>query len=268
MRSAAMLRIRADSSRFSVGLSPGSRLVQQQQSRPGAERAGDLQPALLAVGQAAGGDVGASHQAHPIQQRHRRGRALPVVTPSSGQPEHVAHRAGTLQRLDRDLHVFQRGQGRKQPDVLEGASDAEARDLVRLATEDRHAAAGAMEDDLAALRVVGPGQAVEQRGLAGAVGADDGEHAAAGHRQRHVVQAGQTAETQGDVRDLQDRRTHRRAGRGSLVLGQAAHELLPLMVASACPTPASERASSRLRRRDGSRPCGRNTIISMITAPK
>ena len=46
---------------------PGGRLVEAEQFRAGAQRAGDLQPALIAIGQLAGGIVGAVDQAGHAQ---------------------------------------------------------------------------------------------------------------------------------------------------------------------------------------------------------
>ena len=45
----------------------GGRLVEAEQHRVGAHRAGDLEPALRAIGQVAGGVVGAVDQADPLE---------------------------------------------------------------------------------------------------------------------------------------------------------------------------------------------------------
>ena len=59
----------------------------------------------------------------------------------------------------------------KQRDVLEGAADADLGDPVRRARQD----ARAFHQDVAGRRLIEPGEAVEQRGLAGAVRSDQAE---------------------------------------------------------------------------------------------
>jgi hypothetical protein len=62
--------------------------------------------------------------------------------------------------------VLERGQLGEDPDHLEGAAHAQMEDLVRLEAIDP----AALEEDLALVGLVHPGDAVEERGLAGAVG--------------------------------------------------------------------------------------------------
>ena len=67
-----------------------------------------------------------------------------------------------------DHHVFQRRHVAEQADVLERARDARLDDPVGLEPDQ----IAAVEFELAAVRHVKPGEHVEQRGLAGAVGTD------------------------------------------------------------------------------------------------
>src|SRR5438105_3561399 len=88
---------------------------------------------------------------------------------------------------------------------------------------------------------------VEQRGLAGPVGADQGEHLAALDVQAHVVDRDQPAKALGEVRELED------------VLGGA-----QTRTPSSTADPSSCTAaclSSCSRTRLGNRPCGRRSMI-------
>jgi hypothetical protein len=100
-----------------------------------------------------------------------------------------------------EQQVLQRRQVVEQREVLEHPGDAARRDGVRRRAQQRRPG----EADLAGLRPVHAGDAVEQRGLAGAVGADHGVHALLGNRQRHAVQRGQAGEFQRHVIELQER---------------------------------------------------------------
>jgi hypothetical protein len=83
----------------------------------------------------------------------------------------------------------------EQAEPLEGASDAQAGQLVRpepvqlLVAPGQRAGVG--YDEAA--------RDVEQRGLAGAVGADDADHPVREGRQRDAVEGGDAAEGDGDV---------------------------------------------------------------------
>ena len=83
----------------------------------------------------------------------------------------------------------------KQSDVLEGAADADFGDPVRRPLQD----ALAFHQDVAGARLVEPAQAIEQRGLAGAVRPDQAEDLALMHVERHAVQRDDAAEHDADV---------------------------------------------------------------------
>ena len=103
----------------------GRRLVEQQDTGVGAERAGDLQPALLAVRQRAGQLVGPLGQADLVEQRVGLAAMLSRCSlRCQGSPEHGGDRPGLLPGLDRRPDVLQGRQGREQPDVLEGTGHA------------------------------------------------------------------------------------------------------------------------------------------------
>ena len=91
-----------------------------------------------------------------------------------------ARGAAMLPRHD----VFEHAHLPEQPHVLERAGDAGARHLTGLQRQ----RLGAVEDDAAALRLVEAGDAVEERGLAGAVRADEAGDGAGVDREVHVLQ--------------------------------------------------------------------------------
>ena len=84
--------------------------------------------------------------------------------------------------------------------VLKGAGDAEPGDLVRRDLGD----VAALEEQLARGRVVEPRDQVEDRRLAGAVGADDGEDLALLDAEAHAVDCLEAAELQRDAVDREE----------------------------------------------------------------
>ena len=104
----------------------GGRLVKAQQRRFGAHRARDFETALIAIGQIAGGIVGAVEQADAVEPARRLiDGVLLGGAPGRGadQPEE-GKAGGAHQRIVlRDHQVLERGHAGKQPDVLEGARD-------------------------------------------------------------------------------------------------------------------------------------------------
>ena len=84
---------------------------------------------------------------------------------------------------------------REERQVLEGAADAEAGDAMRRHGEQRPA----VKLDLSAAGNVEPAHAVEERRLAGAVGADEADDLALADVEGHAVQGHDAAEPDGDV---------------------------------------------------------------------
>ena len=94
-----------------------------------------------------------------------------------------------------DADVVDHRQIGKQRDVLEGAADADLGDPVRRPLQDAHA----FHQDVAGARLIEPGEAIEQRGLAGAVRPDQAEDLALMHVEGHAVQRDDAAEHDADV---------------------------------------------------------------------
>ena len=94
-----------------------------------------------------------------------------------------------------DQEIAQHGRILEQFDVLEGAGDAEAGNVVGRLLGD----VLILEEDLARGRRIDPRDQVEDRTLAGAVGADDREDLALLHREADGIDRLQAAEVQGQV---------------------------------------------------------------------
>ena len=120
--------------------------------------------------------------------------------PHGGQEQDILPELGGGMAVPADQQVGQHGRILEQLDVLEGAGDAELGDLVRRHLGD----VAALEEQLARGRVVEPRDQVEDRGLAGAVGADDGEDLALFDAEAHAVDRLEAAELQGDAVDREE----------------------------------------------------------------
>ena len=100
-----------------------------------------------------------------------------------------------------ELHVVEHRQAGQRLGELEGAHHARSGDLVG-----GHAGeVVAVEGPVAAVRLVEPGEQVEERGLAGAVGADEGGDRAALHLEVVDVDGRQAAEARLTAVDDEDR---------------------------------------------------------------
>ena len=170
----------------------GGGLVEQKEGRRRRERAGDLDAALVAIAEAAGEVVGAAGEAELGEQ--------PVGEPACRRPpEALRDRA----RLD----VLAHAQMAEQAHDLEGAGDAARGDLARRQAGD----VGAVAQHAAVLRCYLPGDDVDQRRLAGAVGADQPQDLAGLEAQRHAIERAQAGELDRDLQGFEGRYGHRRS---------------------------------------------------------
>jgi len=226
----------------------GSRLVEHQELRMRRQRAGDLQPALLAVGQAGGQLVLHILQTHHLQKLQHLGalpRLLLAVAAERGG-EHVAAAAHVLG----DEHVVEHRLGLPQADILEGTRHAQRRDLIRRGRQHMvgkriaiqrllaflprlqrlvvqlllrgeasgvhigvlalvlllHLTGGMVADDALLVEAhpavgggVHAGDHIERRGLAGTVGADEGDDLVLVYFQVQVVHGHHAAKLHGGV---------------------------------------------------------------------
>ena len=165
---------------------PGGRFVEQQQLRSRRERPRDLDALQRAVRQSDGRPVGEMVERQALEDRSRFGSALCV--------------RATV-RVAADEHVVEHRQRREQREVLEGASDAEPGDAVR-----RHSQQIlAVEHDTTAGRLVQAADAVEERGLAGAVRPDQRADLALLDREGEVGERDDSAELDPNIFDRQQR---------------------------------------------------------------
>src|SRR4051812_12719986 len=121
------------------------------------------------------------------------------------------HRAVGGQAMLRQHQVLADAEVLHQPNLLERATDAETGS--RAGTEDGDVAA--VEEHLSCAGSDEARYSVEERGLAGAVGADEAGDDTGLHRQTHVVDGGQAAKAHRELANLEGRpRMRRRGGRG------------------------------------------------------
>ena len=142
----------------------GHRLVEQQHARVGGQRHGEFELAVLAVAQLATEHVGARAEADALERRARRRAQLCLAARVAPEAERVAG-----MRLHGERDVLERGEIRKQRRDLERARQAELAAALHRQRGDVVAAeldAPGVGRDLA-------GELADQRGLAGAVRADD-----------------------------------------------------------------------------------------------
>ena len=139
------------------------------------ERARDLEPPLVAVGEVVRVLVVAAAEAAELEQLVGllpRGALLAL---QRRRLEHRAQDPALQPRVHADEHVLERGHALEEADVLERAPDAALGDRVRRLAGD----VVAVEDDLARGRLVDAGEHVEERRLAGAVRPDQADDRAA-----------------------------------------------------------------------------------------
>ena len=170
-------------------------LVEQYQPRLAHERHADLQQAALAAREPPRGLV-----AQPPQQQEVQQLVDPAAGGGIGAGEQLRH--SQFSPLDAEVHVLGHRQVPVDADHLEGARHAQAGHVVGAVA----AYVGTAELDQAAVDVEHPGEAIEQRGLAAAVGADEADHLAGADADVHAGHGSQPAETLHHAAGLQQRR--------------------------------------------------------------
>ncbi len=101
----------------------------------------------------------------------------------------------------RDPHIVQHRQIAEQPDILEGATDAQRGNLMRRLAHQF----GSLEADTAFRGLINPGNQVEDGGFAGAVGTDDAHQFAGVEIQIEIGDRAQAAEEMPDLSRGQQR---------------------------------------------------------------
>src|SRR4029453_2751280 len=117
-------------------------------------------------------------------------------SPEQGRPEHAAAEAV----IARDKQVFDHAERREKLEILEASRDAQTRYLFRRPADQILA----VESDPAQLWPVDSTDAVEQRGLAGAIRPDQRGHVSFEHVKPDITQDLQAPEAQRNVFDFQN----------------------------------------------------------------
>ena len=155
------------------------RLVDQQQLRVLDQGAGDADALALAAGEAVGALVDVLGEADPVEQAQRLGDVVLGV-----HAQDAAQRAGVAEPAGQ--HVVHHREPLDQVELLEDHADVAALQphlgIGELEQVD------AVEHDLAAGRLDQPVDAADQRRLAGAARADDGEEVIGPEREAHPLQ--------------------------------------------------------------------------------
>ena len=258
----------------------GGGLIETQQHRIGAHRARDFEAALRAVGQFAGGIVGAFHEADLVEPILGALDRLALCGAITRRPEHAKNgqTAGDHQLVVvRDHQVLEHRHALKQPDVLERARhprmpsdlvaghaleqvDCAGVGLGMAAAAARHRVDIIGVDDATARqrkaafgRLIEAGHAVEHRRLAGAVGADERGDVAASRFEAEIVDGDEAA------------KAHRQMFDDQQGIGLPAHQPCPSL------TRSPDTVLRSLRKIEGARvdmnPRGLTTIMITIAKP-
>ena len=181
------------------------RFVEQQQRGFGRHGTRDLETPLGPIGQVVGGFVDQILEAQFLEQRIAVLDDLVLLTQGRRRPQDGAENRRTGPTVTADHHVFQHGHVLEQPDVLERSGHPQFGDDIGLQAVDPLAGATRLEMDVAAGGNIDAGDAVEDRGLARAVGADQRDDLARHDVQADVIDGAQTAEVHGQVLDVENR---------------------------------------------------------------
>ena len=163
----------------------GGRLVEQQHARLAGDGDRDFEQPLLAVRQDRGALV---HHVGEMELLEQRDHFIDDLRLAADDAPPVM--AGAEPLGDREAERFERRQIGKQLVDLEGARDAEPHARMRAHAGD----VVAVEQDLAGTRRQHAGQQIDDRGLAGAVRADQRMARALLDLERHIVGRDDAAE--------------------------------------------------------------------------
>jgi hypothetical protein len=129
------------------------------------------------------------------QQRVRLVARRAVAAHRVRQAQRVGQETAARAAMLADHHVVEHAHAAEQRQVLERAADADLGDAMARHRQQRPA----VEHDRAALAVVQAADAVEQRGLAGAVRPDQPDDAPGRDVERHAVERDDAAEAYPDL---------------------------------------------------------------------
>ena len=173
------------------GVHSGRRFIQRQQAWFGGQRAGNLQPPLVTIGEVAGAIVGELRDAGIVQQVPGQLAGLRLLGPGPFMTGERGPQAVAGADVAAHHNVLQYRHVVKQPYVLEGAGDARGGHFLNIVRKIGFPA----DSELAAVRRVKPGNQVKAGGFPCAVGADQAVDFTLINAQRYVVDRRQTTET-------------------------------------------------------------------------
>ncbi|MGY3290410.1 hypothetical protein ACVWWP_003477 [Bradyrhizobium sp. LM3.6] len=173
---------------------PGHRLVEENEARLQCHGAGELDALAQAVGEGAGRRLSHRLEVEEVDDLLDLAAVLEFFLARAGEPVQRAREEIVLQQvMAADHDVVEHAHVVEQRQVLEGAADAERSARVGRQAGD----VAALVEQLAFGRLVAAGNTVHDRGLAGAVGADDREQLAIPDGEADIGQRTDAAESQG-----------------------------------------------------------------------
>src|SRR6266404_4890325 len=170
---------------------PGHRFVGDEKARPRRHGARELELPQLDLRELVRMEAGLLGEAHAPEDLHRLRLALAVL--------HVDHIGGGHEQVLQHRHAV------KRPRHLEAAGDAQPCPLVRRQAGDL----SSIKNNLTSLVAQESRDAVDQRGLARAVGPDQAEALAGGDLEAHVRQGREAAEVLRDAAYFEEVFSHR-----------------------------------------------------------
>src|SRR6267378_1655305 len=167
----------------------GHRLVEQQQLGLGGERPPELHALLQAVRQLAGRRLADRLDLEEVDHALDECAVGQLLALGRSPPDRVQQEVAAHLEQPPRHEVVEHAHALEERDVLKGARHAELGHVGRRQPR----AVAALEEDAALVGMVEATDDVEQRGLAGAVGPDDGQDLAALNAQAHAAQRQQRA---------------------------------------------------------------------------
>src|SRR6185312_11271315 len=173
------------------------RLVEQQDLRVCGERAGELDALLGAKRQARHRGMRHAFEVEIVEDVMNFLVDGSLAPADPGELQRIADDVAGGAGMGADADVVQYREILEEGDILEGAADADLRNSMRRPRQNAHA----FHQDIALARLIEPGEAIEESGLAGAVRTDQAKDLALMHVEGNAIQRDDAAEHDADVAD-------------------------------------------------------------------
>ena len=177
----------------------GHRLIEQEHPRRCGQRHRDLELPVLAMAEICADDIGATFKPDPSERSPRRPAQFRLSARRLPEAERVARMS-----LDRQCDIVEHGEVEKQGGDLKRARETERASPVRRQVGN----VASIEEYSPLLGADFAGKLADQGRLAGAVWADDSVQLADRHFERDAIGGEDTAESLGQVANLQHRISH------------------------------------------------------------